>query len=85
MSVQSEITRLSGNVADALDAIEAKGVNVPVGATSDNLASLIQSIEQLPDVTSDDNGKMLRVVDGEWAVVDSPSATISDMVLYINM
>lgn len=45
MSISSEITRLSGNVADALTAIEAKGVTVPSGAKSDDLATLIAAIE----------------------------------------
>lgn len=44
MSIQSEITRISGNVADALTAIAAKGVTVPQGANSDDLADLIGSI-----------------------------------------
>lgn len=44
MSIQSEITRISGNVADALTAIVAKGVTVPQGANSDDLADLIGSI-----------------------------------------
>lgn len=52
MSIQSEITRLSGNVSDALDAIEAKGVTIPTGANSDDLADLIGQISsgsEIPD------------------------------------
>ena len=45
MSISSEITRLSGNVAAALTAIGAKGVTVPSGANSDDLATLIAQIE----------------------------------------
>lgn len=45
MSVQSEITRISGNVTAALAAIADKGVTVPDGSTSDALAGLIASIE----------------------------------------
>lgn len=45
MSISSEITRISGNVSDALTAIGAKGVTVPSGATSDDLATLIGSIQ----------------------------------------
>lgn len=45
MSVQSEITRISGNITSALAAIADKGVTVPDGSTSDALASLIASIE----------------------------------------
>ena len=44
MSIQSEIDRISQNVADALDAVEAKGVTVPSGAKSDDLAALISAI-----------------------------------------
>lgn len=45
MSVQTEINRISGNVADALAALAEKGVTVPAGAKSDNLAELIAAIE----------------------------------------
>ena len=44
MSIQSEITRISGNVSDALAAIADKGVTVPVSSTSDDLADLIGQI-----------------------------------------
>lgn len=44
MSIQSEITRISGNVSDALTAIGAKGVTVPSGSNSDDLADLIAQI-----------------------------------------
>ena len=52
MSIQSEITRISGNVSDAFDAVTAKGGTVPTGATSDDLATAINSIQAgggLPD------------------------------------
>lgn len=45
MSVQTQIDRISGNVAAALSAIAEKGVTVPDGSTSDALAELITSIE----------------------------------------
>lgn len=45
MSISSEITRISGNVSAALTAIGAKGVTVPSGSNSDDLASLIAQIE----------------------------------------
>lgn len=44
MSIQSEITRISGNVSDALTAIAQKGVTVPSGSNSDDLADLISQI-----------------------------------------
>lgn len=44
MSIASEISRISQNVSDSLDAVAAKGVSVPSGATSDDLANLIGNI-----------------------------------------
>ena len=44
-SIQVIIDRLSGNVSAALSAIEAKGVTIPSGANSDDLATLIAQIE----------------------------------------
>lgn len=41
MSIQSEITRISDNIAAAYSALEEKGATVPEGATSDNLAEVI--------------------------------------------
>ena len=45
MSVQTQIDRISGNVTAALEAIAAKGVTVPGGSGSDDLATLIAAIE----------------------------------------
>lgn len=45
MSIQSEITRISGNVSDALGAIANKGVSAPAGSNSDDLATLIGQIQ----------------------------------------
>lgn len=44
MSIQSEIDRISNNVNNAIQAVEAKGVSVPEGANSDNLPELINEI-----------------------------------------
>lgn len=44
MSISSEITRISGNISDALTAIGAKGVTVPADSNSDDLADLIGAI-----------------------------------------
>ena len=65
MSIQSEITRISGNVADALDAIEAKGVTIPTGANSDDLATLIAQIGGGSVVvidTPDSHGGTIRAI-----------------------
>lgn len=64
MSISTEITRISGNVSDALTAIGAKGVTVPSGSNSDNLATLITSI---PTSTSGNN----PTLETEWKDVYS--------------
>ena len=45
MSIASEITRISGNVADAYTAANAKGATMPVTQNSANLASTISTIQ----------------------------------------
>lgn len=44
MSIASEISRISQNVADSLEAVAAKGVTVPSGSNSDDLPDLIAQI-----------------------------------------
>ena len=44
MSIQSQINRIAGNVTAALTAIGNKGVTVPSGSDSDDLATLIAAI-----------------------------------------
>lgn len=44
MSIQSEITRISSNVTNTLDAVSSKGVVVSATATSDDMAQLVASI-----------------------------------------
>lgn len=44
MSIQSEITRISNNVQNTIDTIEATGVTVPDGANSNNLPSLAAAL-----------------------------------------
>lgn len=44
MSIQSEISRISGNVADAYSALSEKGATLPAKQNTDNLASTIESI-----------------------------------------
>ena len=61
MSIQSEITRISGNVINAFTAIANKGVSIPSGSNSDDLATLIGQIPQ--DITM-----------GAVSVVDAPDS-----------
>ena len=68
MSIQSEINRISQNVADSLTAVAAKGVVVPNGSNSDDLPELIASIQTgsgsavtVTD-TLDANGGIIRTI-----------------------
>lgn len=61
MSIQSEITRISGNVSDAFMAITNKGVTVPAGSTSDDLADLISQIS---------GGGSVEYEEGTWTPVN---------------
>lgn len=65
MSVQSEINRISGNVTAALAAIAEKGVSVPNGSDSDDLATLIASIEA--------GGSKAKFSYGSFTVAESTS------------
>lgn len=60
MSISTEITRISGNVSDALTAIGNKGVTIPSGSNSDDLATLITAI---PTTSTGGNNPTL---DTEW-------------------
>lgn len=55
MSIASEINRISTNVGDALTAIHNKGVTIPSGSNSDDLADLIGQIQQ--------NGSAITITD----------------------
>lgn len=50
MSIQSEISRIRTNVANALAAIKSKGITIPAGANSDDLAELIGRIAALYNI-----------------------------------
>ena len=54
MSITSEINRISQNVSGAMTAIANKGVTVPAGSTSDDLADLISEIETGGEITITD-------------------------------
>lgn len=71
MSIQSEITRISGNVSSALTAIAAKGVTVPSGSNSDDLATLITAIP------SGGGGGLTSVVRGSFKYTAEGWNTIS--------
>lgn len=52
MSIQSEITRITGAKSDIADAIEAKGVTVPAATKLDGYAALVSLIVTEPNLQS---------------------------------
>lgn len=80
MSIQSEITRISGNISDSLDAVAEKGVTVPGNASSDDLPGLIRSI---PSGGEDSTVKIVVTYDSTnsvWVISDSNISTLSEVI-----
>ena len=72
MSIASEISRISGNVADAYTAANAKGATMPVSQNSDNLATTISTI---PTGTTPTGTKSITS-NGVYDVTDFASADV---------
>lgn len=53
----------------------AEGTNVESTTVMAQMAAKIGEINGLPDVSSSDNGKVLRVTNGDWAAESLPSAS----------
>lgn len=80
MSIASEISRISQNVSDSLDAVALKGVTVPSGSTSDDLPTLIGLIPtggggMTVVETQDSHGGTIVTITGEEVKLQSKSAT----------
>ena len=48
MSIQSEINRISGNVASAYSALAAKGATMPTAQNTNNLSSTVATLPDAP-------------------------------------
>lgn len=69
------------NIGKALDARQGKILNGKIAKVEDDMRQI--SLCVLPTVTTADNGKVLMVVNGAWAVVDLNLAIDSNGVLSI--
>lgn len=75
MSIASEISRLSSNISDSLDAVAAKGVTVPSDSNSDDLPGLIALIEQSSG--GDSGGTIYQDLDGYLHLSEDDKNVIS--------
>jgi len=75
MSIASEISRLSSNISDSLDAVAAKGVTVPSDSNSDDLPGLIALIEQSSG--GDSGGTIYQDTDGYLHLSEDDKNVIS--------
>lgn len=67
--IANEITRITGNITDSLEAVADKGVTVPTGSNSDDLAGLIALISTGGggggvEITQDQDGYLVLDPDG---------------------
>ena len=70
MSIESEITRISNNVQNTIDTIEATGVTVPEGANSNNLPSLAAAL-------ANEKQNKLTGIEGQFVGFDSSGAAVA--------
>lgn len=75
MSIQSEITRISNNVQNTIDIIEATEVTVPEGANSNNLPSLAAALaNEKQDKLTGTQGQVVGFdEDGNAVAQEAPS------------
>lgn len=74
MSVQSEITRISGNIGDAYTAVENKGGTLPASLNSGNLPAAIESIpvghaSSKETIGVDSSGNLVAECSFNWSFV----------------
>ena len=83
MSVQSEIDRINGNIADTYSVLSDMGAATPAEANSDNLATTAASIKVVKSMTYDSgtNKWTITYTDGTTSTVDGPA--IPDMSAYM--
>ena len=81
-NLENKINRIASNVSAALAKVADKGVNVPAGANSDDLGSLIDYLTKLPALSSPGSAADLRsgkeLIDGSG---DAVAGTMPDVTV----
>lgn len=70
VSLGGELTDTYEDIAGGVPVSDYSLIPDVVTAISEKLSTVIESISEaeLPSVTADDNGKVLKVVDGAWGL-----------------
>ena len=78
----SDLDEISGNKdPNMINAIYGDGLNTRLSeGVADNVRSIASGGGGLPEVTSEDNGDVLKVVNGEWDKAN-PDYTIKDIII----
>lgn len=79
-ALQALYVNLGGSLTDTYDDI-AGGATVADYATIPDMVDALTEVAPLPSVTSDDNGDVLKVVNGEWEKA-AESATSGMIVMF---
>jgi hypothetical protein len=58
------------NTIETISYIDINGTQHPIDAVTVGGKTIPDNLEGLPAVTSSDNGKVLRVVNGQWVLVE---------------
>lgn len=65
---------LTQSVQDSLERADTALQSAPVTSVNGQIGDVSLDLDSLPKVSSTDNGKFLRVVDGAWSAAEIPSA-----------
>lgn len=59
---------------NSIQNITEQTVDVQARKDIEKINNILESLQKLPIITSDDNGKFLRVIDGSWSAATIPNA-----------
>lgn len=79
MSIESEIERISKNISKSFEELSELGVEVPVGAGSDDLPRLIKELS-IPSLNSISNEEIDSVIDSNGSEIDEPESKFLNLL-----
>lgn len=82
MTVSTEITRLKTSIANAYDALEAKGATMPAIENPDNLANTVESINFQPKLPEDQLTALADVVSHDTVTAADRALSLASFMSY---